>query len=267
MFTLQPTRQHERAIKAATYLESTPGNSLTTVTAGGLFVLYSEFASLKSTDQGITLHLKSGKRLHADALLWCNGRTGNTSRLNLDAIGIEPDHRGHLAVNRHYQTDVATVYGVGDVIGWPSLASAAYNQGRSAAAIRGKADHRVVEDVATGIYTIPEISSVGRTERDLTESGVPYEVGRAVFKDTARGQISGEEVGMLKLLFQPDTRQLLGVHCFGAEATEIVHIGQAIMNQPGEGNTIDYFIQTTFNYPTMAEAYRIAALNGVNRLG
>lgn len=226
-----------------------------------------EFADLTATDGGITLHLKSGKRLHADALLWCNGRSGNTARLNLEAIGIEADHRGHIAVNRHYQTSVENVYAAGDVIGWPSLASAAYNQGRSAAAAaRGKENHRFVEDVATGIYTIPEISSVGRTERELTESGVPYEVGRAFFKDTARGQISGEEVGMLKILFHPDTKHILGVHCFGAEATEIVHIGQAIMNQHGEGNNIEYFINTTFNYPTMAEAYRIAALNGVNRL-
>lgn len=226
-----------------------------------------QFADLKATDDGITLHLQSGKRLHADALLWCNGRSGNTDQLNLAAIGLETDRRGHLAVNRHYQTAVDNVFAVGDVIGWPSLASAAYNQGRSAAAAaRGKEHHRVVDDVATGIYTIPEISSVGRTERELTEASIPYEVGRAFFKDTARGQISGEEVGMLKMLFHPETREILGVHCFGAEATEIVHIGQAIMNQRGEGNNIDYFIKTTFNYPTMAEAYRIAALNGVNRL-
>lgn len=227
-----------------------------------------EFAALDATDHGVTLHLKSGKALHADALLWCNGRTGNTARLNLEAVGLQADHRGHVSVNHHYQTPVDNIYAVGDVIGWPSLASAAYNQGRSAAAAaRGKLDHRVIDDIATGIYTIPEISSVGRTERELTETGVPYEVGRAFFKDTARGQISGEDVGVLKILFQPDSRQILGIHCFGAEATEIIHIGQAIMNQRGEGNTIDYFIRTTFNYPTMAEAYRIAAFNGVNRLG
>ena len=226
-----------------------------------------EFADWRLAADSITLHLNSGKRLHADALLWCNGRSGNTARLNLDAIGLEANHRGQLEVDHHYQTKVENVYAVGDVIGWPSLASAAYNQGRSAAAAaRGKEDNRFVDDVATGIYTIPEISSVGDTERELTEAGVPYEVGRAFFKDTARGQISGEEVGMLKLLFHAETRRILGVHCFGAEATEIVHIGQAIMNQPGEGNSIDYFIKTTFNYPTMAEAYRIAALNGVNRL-
>ena len=126
--------------------------------------------------------------------------------------------------------------------------------------------NRFVEDVATGIYTLPEISSVGKTERELTEARIPYEVGRAFFKDTARGQISGESVGMLKILFHPTTLQLQGIHCFGPEATEIIHIGQAIMNQPGPGNTVEYFVTTTFNYPTMAEAYRIAALNGLNRL-
>src|SRR5690606_9303012 len=151
--------------------------------------------------------------------------------------------------------------------GIPSLASAAYDQGRAAAAsARGKEHCRFVTDVPTGIYTIPEISSVGLTERELTEASTPYEVGRAFFKETARAQISGEDVGMLKILFHTETLEVLGVHCFGAEATEIVHIGQAIMQQQGAGNSVRYFINTTFNYPTMAEAYRIAALNGLNRL-
>jgi NAD(P) transhydrogenase len=115
-------------------------------------------------------------------------------------------------------------------------------------------------------YTLPEISSIGRTETELTQARIPYEVGRAFFKNTARGQISGESVGMLKLLFHVDTLEVLGVHCFGAEAAEIVHIGQAIMNQVGEGNSIQYFLDATFNYPTMAEAYRVAALDGMNRV-
>ncbi|ROR99077.1 NAD(P) transhydrogenase [Sinobacterium caligoides] len=226
-----------------------------------------EFASLETFPDHVVLHLQSGKRIIADALLWCNGRSGNTDTLALENIALEADHRGQVKVNQRYQTEVENVYAVGDVIGWPSLASAAYNQGRSAAAAaRGKESNHFVAEVATGIYTLPEISSVGSTERELTESKVPYEVGRAFFKDCARAQISGSNVGMLKLLFCPDSLALLGIHCFGAEATEIVHIGQAIMNQQGEGNTIEYFIKTTFNYPTMAEAYRIAALNGINRL-
>jgi len=226
-----------------------------------------EFERLETGDRGITLHLASGKRLHADALLWCNGRTGNTHGLRLEAAGLAPDGKGLLAVDRHYRTAIPHIFAAGDVIGWPSLASAAYNQGRFAAESACGSDCSLaVEDVATGIYTLPEISSVGRTERELTEARIPYEVGRAFFKDTARGQISGESVGMLKILFHPTTLQVQGIHCFGAEATEIIHIGQAIMNQPGSGNTVQYFVTTTFNYPTMAEAYRIAALNGLNRL-
>src|SRR5690606_11153012 len=181
--------------------------------------------------------------------------------------GLDTDYRGYLQVDAHYQTQVENIFAAGDVIGAPSLASAAYDQGRSAAAsARGKEHCRFVEDVPTGIYTIPEISSVGKTERELTEANVPYEVGRAFFKETARAQISGDDVGMLKLLFHPETLEILGVHCFGAEATEIIHIGQAIMQQKNGGNTVRYFISTTFNYPTMAEAYRIATLNGLNRL-
>lgn len=225
------------------------------------------YSSVEATDDGVTLHLRSGKKLHGDALLFCSGRTGNTENLGLENIGIATDHRHYMTVNQHYQTTVENIFAAGDVIGAPSLASAAYDQGRAAAAsARGKEHCRFVEDVPTGIYTIPEISSVGKTERELTEANVPYEVGRAFFKETARAQISGEDVGMLKLLFHPETLEILGVHCFGAEATEIVHIGQAIMQQKNGGNSVRYFITTTFNYPTMAEAYRIATLNGLNRL-
>lgn len=226
-----------------------------------------EFRGLESSAEGVVLSLASGKRLHGDILLWCNGRTGNTDSLNLAAAGLSANSRGQLEVDAHYQTAVPHIFAAGDVIGWPSLASAAYDQGRSAAAsARGKEHCRFVDDVPTGIYTIPEISSVGRNERELTEARVPYEVGRAFFKDTARGQISGDDVGMLKILFHAETLAILGIHCFGGEAAEIIHIGQAIMKQPGAGNTLRYFITTTFNYPTMAEAYSTAALNGLNRL-
>ena len=233
----------------------------------GVMVRHNEvYESIDATENGVTLFLKSGKRLKADALLWCNGRSGNTDRLNLDAIGLKANHRGQIEVDKNYRTAKANIYAAGDVIGWPSLASASYDQGRSIVDAISGADVRFVEDAPTGIYTIPEISSVGKTETELTSAKIPYEVGRAFFKDTARGQISAEDVGMLKLLFHSDTFEILGIHCFGAEASEIVHIGQAIMNQEGDANSIEYFVNTTFNYPTMAEAYRVAALNGLNRI-
>lgn len=226
-----------------------------------------EYETVEGDDHGVVLTLKSGKKIRADAFLWCNGRTGNTDRLGLENVGLEPNSRGQLPVDEHYRTEVPHIYAVGDVIGWPSLASAAYDQGRAASSDLVEDSYfRFVSDVPTGIYTIPEISSVGKTERELTEAKVPYEVGQAFFKDLARAQITGEAVGMLKILFHRETREILGIHCFGDQAAEIVHIGQAIMNQPGELNSLNYFINTTFNYPTMAEAYRVAALNGLNRI-
>ncbi|MBF7143361.1 MULTISPECIES: Si-specific NAD(P)(+) transhydrogenase [Pseudomonas] len=226
-----------------------------------------EYERVEGIDNGVVLHLKSGKKIKADALLWCNGRTGNTDQLGLENIGIKVNSRGQIEVDENYRTSVPTIYGAGDVIGWPSLASAAYDQGRSAAgSIVDNGSWRFVNDVPTGIYTIPEISSIGRNEQELTADKVPYEVGKAFFKGMARAQISNEPVGMLKILFHRETLQVLGVHCFGDQASEIVHIGQAIMNQPGELNTLKYFVNTTFNYPTMAEAYRVAAYDGLNRL-
>lgn len=226
------------------------------------------YSKIEETKDGVVLHLESGKKMKADCLLFANGRTGNTDSLALANVGLKPNSRGQLEVNEHYQTVVKNIYAVGDVIGYPSLASAAYDQGRIAAKsmISGNSEGQLIRDIPTGIYTIPEISSVGKTEQELTEQKVPYEVGRAQFKHLARAQIGGVDVGFLKLLFHRDTKQLLGIHCFGERSSEIVHIGQAIMEQKGEGNTIEYFINTTFNYPTMAEAYRVAALNGLNRL-
>ena len=226
-----------------------------------------EYEKIEGLDNSVVLHLKSGKKVKADALLWCNGRTGNTDGLGLENIGLKANGRGQLAVDENYRTEVPNIYAVGDVIGWPSLASAAFDQGRSAAGnIVSNDAWRFVDDVPTGIYTIPEISSLGKTERELTEERVPYEIGQAFFKNMARAQISNEPVGVLKLLFHRDTLEVLGIHCFGDQASEIVHIGQAIMNQKGDANTIKYFVNTTFNYPTMAEAYRVAALDGLNRL-
>ncbi|MGO2322843.1 Si-specific NAD(P)(+) transhydrogenase [Vibrio casei] len=226
------------------------------------------YQKVEGTDDGVIVHLESGKKMKADCLLYANGRTGNTDKLNLDAAGLTPDSRGQLSVNKHYQTAVEHVYAVGDVIGYPSLASAAYDQGRfvAQAIARGKADNFLIDDIPTGIYTIPEISSVGKTEQELTAAKIPYEVGRASFKHLARAQIAGKDIGSLKILFHRETKQILGIHCFGERAAEIIHIGQAIMEQKGKANTIEYFVNTTFNYPTMAEAFRVAALNGLNRL-
>lgn len=225
-----------------------------------------EFESLQATDHGVSLKLQSGKRIKADALLWCNGRSGNTEMLNLQNAGLQANHRGQIEVDEEYRTSQPHIYAAGDVIGWPSLASASYDQGRAVVASIMNEPVRRVTDAPTGIYTLPEISSVGKTEAELTAAKIPYEVGRAFFKDIAKAQISGEEVGMLKILFHLDTLEILGLHCFGAEAAEIIHIGQAIMNQEGRANSVEYFTSTTFNYPTMAEAYRVAALNGLNRL-
>jgi len=227
-----------------------------------------EYERVEAQDDGVVLQLKSGKRLKSDLLLWAQGRTGNTQDLGLDTVGLTADGRGQLKVDENYRTQREHIYAVGDVVGYPSLASASYDQGRFAAghAIEGKSDERLVRDIPTGIYTSPEISSLGRTERELTAAGIPYEVGHSLFRSLARAQITGNTVGMLKLLFHRETRQILGIHCFGDQAAEIVHIGQAIMAQTGEANSLMYFVNTTFNYPTMAEAYRVAALNGLNRL-
>ncbi len=235
----------------------------------GVVIRHSEsYEKIEDTGNGVVVHLESGKKMRADCILFANGRTGNTHDLGLKNIGLNVNSRGQVDVNEHYQTAVENVYAVGDVIGYPSLASAAYDQGRIAAKamISGNDEGSLIHDIPTGIYTIPEISSVGKTEQELTEQKVPYEVGRAQFKHLARAQIGGINVGFLKLLFHRDTKQLLGIHCFGERSSEIVHIGQAIMEQKDDGNNIEYFVNTTFNYPTMAEAYRVAAMNGLNRL-
>lgn len=227
-----------------------------------------EYDSVEMCDDGVIMHCKSGKKFKADVLLWANGRSGNTRNMGLEEIGVKVNHRGQLDVNEHFQTELPHVFAAGDVIGSPGLASASYDQGRYVGdlIVTGEPSARLVDDIPTGIYTSPEISSVGKTEKELTDEKVPYEVGRASFNTLARGQITGRNVGMLKLLFHRETLELLGIHCFGAQASEIVHIGQAIMSQPAGANTMKYFTETTFNYPTMAEAYRVAALNGLNRV-
>ncbi len=236
----------------------------------GVVIRHNEsYKKIEGTDDGVVTYMESGKQLKSDCLLWAAGRTGNTDDLGLENIGLTPDSRGYLAVNNCFQTDAESVYAVGDVIGFPSLASAAYSQGRAAAMriLGGDGPEcQRLQEIPSGIYTSPEISCIGKTEKELTEEKVPYEVGISQFKNLARAQILGQRVGMLKLLFHRETLEILGVHCFGPNAAEIVHIGQAIMEQDGKANTLEYFTRTTFNYPTMAEAYRVAALNGYNRL-
>jgi NAD(P) transhydrogenase len=234
----------------------------------GIVLRHNEVCSrVEGQEDGVVLSLESGKQIKTDILLWANGRSGNTEDLNLSVVGIPVNSRGQIEVDECFRTVCPHIYAVGDVIGYPSLASAAYMQGRAAAGhIQDSSLPVMLTDIPTGIYTIPEISSIGRTERQLTEAKVPYEVGHSQFKSLAYAQITGRAVGMLKLLFHRETLEILGVHCFGPNASEIIHIGQAIMKQPAPNNTLEYFINTTFNYPTMAEAYRVAALNGKNRL-
>ncbi|MET0091029.1 MAG: Si-specific NAD(P)(+) transhydrogenase [Candidatus Thiodiazotropha sp.] len=227
-----------------------------------------EYEQVEGLDDGVVLHCKSGKKFKTDILLWANGRSGNTEDMGLEPVGVSVNHRGQIEIDKRYGTSQPHIYAVGDVVGPPGLASASYDQGRFVGAqiATGSADWQLIDDFPTGIYTLPEISSLGRTERELTASKIPYEVGQASFRTIARAQITHHDVGMLKLLFHRDTLEILGIHCFGEQASEIVHIGQAIMAQKGDANTLLYFAETTFNYPTMAEAYRVAALNGLNRI-
>jgi NAD(P) transhydrogenase len=227
-----------------------------------------EYDRVEADDTGVTLYLKSNKQIRTEYLLWANGRTGNSDQMGLEEIGVVRDSRNNIKVNDNYQSSLPHIYAVGDVIGFPSLASAAYDQGRFAAThlVTGECNTKLVTQIPTGIYTIPEISSLGATERELTAQKIPYEVGHSYFRSLARAQITGRTTGMLKILFHRETLQILGIHCFGAQASEIIHIGQAIMAQKGEANSLLYFVNTTFNYPTMAEAYRVAALNGLNRV-
>ena len=209
-------------------------------------------------------HLASGKRIAADVVFYSAGRQGATAGIGLDAVGVETDARGRIPVDATYRTAVDGLWAVGDVVGFPSLASVSAEQGRIAACdALGAPAHALSDVLPIGIYTIPEVSYVGRTELDLTEAEVPYEVGIARYRELARGMILGEQYGMLKLLVGMDDGRLLGVHAFGTGATELIHIGQTAM---GLGGTVDFFVDTVFNYPTLAEAYKIAALNAANKL-
>ncbi len=210
------------------------------------------------------VHLESGKRLLSDLVLYSIGRLGATETLNLKAVGLEVDERGRLTVDEQFQTTVPHIYAAGDVIGYPSLAATSSEQGRLAACFAFDSPaHPMVEHFPIGIYSIPELSMVGKTEQELTQNKVPYETGLARYREIARGAIMGDHTGLLKMLFHRDDHRLLGVHAIGTGSTELIHVGQAVM---GLGGGLDYFMKTVFNYPTLAECYKVAALDAYNKL-
>ncbi len=228
--------------------------------------LNEEVASVEDLDNGqVVANLNSNKKIVGDALLYAVGRQGNVDDLNLAAAGLDADERGRISVDQDYRTKVPHIFAAGDVIGFPSLASVSREQGRIAAARAYNLPvHSNPATYPYGIYTIPEISFIGKTEEALTDADVPYEVGVAYYREIARGQIRGDTTGRLKLIFHRETREIRGIHIIGEGASELLHIGQAVMVLKG---TIDYFVDTVFNYPTLAECYKAAAFNGLNRLG
>jgi NAD(P) transhydrogenase len=227
--------------------------------------LNEEVDTVEETAEGtVVAKLESQKKLSGDALLYAVGRQGNIDDLNLPAAGIQSDARGRIKVDCDYRTEQPHIFAVGDVIGFPSLASVSMEQGRIAAA--GAFGKKLISNPASypyGIYTIPEISFIGKTEEQLTDEDVPYEVGVAYYREIARGQIRGDTTGRLKIIFHRETKQILGVHVIGEGASELLHIGQAVMIL---GGTVEYFVDNVFNYPTLAECYKAAAFNGLNKL-
>jgi len=232
---------------------------------GAIFRLGEKVTKVERDDRNrVVAHLESGKRIHAEGLLYAVGRQANTDLLKLEAAGLEAGARGKLVVNEDFQTNIPHIYAAGDVIGFPSLAATSMEQGRIASChMFGVAARMNPALLPYGIYTIPEISMVGQTELSLTNGKIPFEVGISKYEELAKAQIVGDLTGMLKILFHPDTKKLLGVHAMGENAAEIVHIGQAVLTL---GGTIDYFRDTVFNYPTFAEAYKVAGLDGLNKL-
>jgi NAD(P) transhydrogenase len=228
--------------------------------------LNEEVASVEDLANGqVVANLASNKKIVGDALLYAVGRQGNVDTLNLAAAGLEADERGRIAVDQDYRTKAPHIFAAGDVIGFPSLASVSMEQGRIAAARAYSLPvHSNPATYPYGIYTIPEISFIGKTEEQLTDEDVPYEVGVAYYREIARGQIRGDTTGRLKLIFHRENREILGVHIIGEGASELLHIGQAVMVL---GGTLQYFVDNVFNYPTLAECYKAAAFNGLNRLG
>ncbi len=231
---------------------------------GVSFRLGEEVTAVESLDEGALVVLASGKRIATEAVLYSAGREGATEGLGLEEAGLAADDRGRISFGENFRTDVEHIYAVGDVIGFPSLAATAMEQGRIAALdALGQEVRAMQELLPIGIYTIPEISFVGKTEAELTDAAIPYEVGISRYRELARGQILGDSYGMLKILVSPQDRTLLGVHVLGTGATELVHIGQSVM---GNGGTLDYLTGAVFNYPTLAESYKVAALDAHNKL-
>jgi NAD(P) transhydrogenase len=221
-------------------------------------------AAVERHPRGAIAVLESGKKIPAETVMYSAGRQGMTEDLNLERAGITADARGRISVDEHFRTSVPHIYAVGDVIGFPALAATSMEQGRLAAYHAcGEPVHAMNETQPFGIYTIPEISFIGRTEDELTAARVPFEVGISRYRELARGQIIGDSYGMLKLLVSSEDRSLLGVHVFGTGATELIHIGQAVM---GCGGTVDYLVDAVFNYPTLAESYKVAALDAMNKI-
>jgi NAD(P) transhydrogenase len=231
----------------------------------GVVFRFGEAVTAVECHDGATMTLlDSGKRIPAEVVLYAAGRQGETGDLDLEIAGLDANERGYIEVGPDFRTAVDHIYAAGDVIGWPSLAATSMEQGRLAAAhALDQPTHSMSELLPFGIYTIPEISFVGRNEEELTEAACPYEVGISRYRELARGQILGDSYGMLKLLVSLDDRTLLGVHVLGTNATELVHIGQAVM---GNGGTVDYLVDAVFNYPTLAESYKVAALDAMNKL-
>ncbi|QYC43822.1 Soluble pyridine nucleotide transhydrogenase [Nonomuraea coxensis DSM 45129] len=221
-------------------------------------------AAVERRGSGALTVLESGKRIPADCVMYSAGRQGKTAELCLEAAGLAADRRGRIEVDDNYATAVPHIYAVGDVIGFPALAATSMEQGRVAAQHAcGEPVEELAELTPIGIYTIPEISFVGKSEDELTREKVPFEVGVSRYRELARGQIIGDSYGMLKLLVSSEDRRLLGVHVFGTGATELVHIGQTVM---GCGGTVDYLVNAVFNYPTLAESYKVAALDAMNKM-
>lgn len=223
-----------------------------------------EVARVQNTDRGTVTTLASGKKIPADMVMYSAGRQGMTEELALDKANLTADRRGRIAVDAYYRTEMEHIYAVGDVIGFPALAATSMDQGRLAAYHAfGEPAKELHGLQPIGIYTVPEISYCGKTEAELTAEAIPYEVGMSRYRELARGAIVGDSYGMLKLLVHTETRHLLGVHVFGTNATDLVHIGQAIM---GCGGTVDYLVDTVLNYPTLSEAYKVAALDVTNKM-
>jgi NAD(P) transhydrogenase len=218
----------------------------------------------KERDGLVRVTLASGKVVRGDTFLYAVGRQTNSDSLNLEAIDLKTDVRGRIHVDENFRTDIPNIYAAGDVIGFPALAATSMEQGRLASCNMfcspATSSHELLP---FGIYTIPEISMIGRTEQELTRDNIPYEFGTSRYDELAKGQILGTKSGFVKILFDPVSLKLLGVHIIGEQAAELIHIGQAILSL---GGTIEYFRDTVFNYPTLAEAYKVAALNGLNKL-